>query len=135
MSRAKRTKEFRNFLEVQWTDKYWSFVLDNTDKPCDWCGISRNPNITWDIIRDNPDKSWNWHGLSKNPNITWEIVKDNPNKPLIPLYGNEPKLFDNITSADAFAERLRRYRFDGQQITVAWFEAVEYTVSLVEVTS
>ena len=62
-------------------------------------------------------------------------TKDNPNKPLIPLYGNEPKLFDNITSADAFAERLRRYRFDGQQITVAWFEAVEYTVSLVEVTS
>jgi len=60
-------------------------------------------------------------------------TKDNPNKPLIPLYGNKPKLFDNITSADAFAERLRRYRFDGQQITVAWFEAVEYTVSLVEV--
>jgi len=60
-------------------------------------------------------------------------TKDNPNKPLIPLYGNEPKLFDNITSADAFAERLRRYRFDGQQITVAWFEAVEYTVSFEEV--
>ena len=62
-------------------------------------------------------------------------TKDNPNKPLIPLYGNEPKLFDDITSADAFAERLRRYRFDGQQITVAWFEAIEHTVLLEEVTS
>jgi len=52
---------------------------------------------------------------------------DNPNKPLIAFYGEEPKLFDDITSANAFAERLRRYRYDGQQITVAWFEAVEYT--------
>ena len=52
---------------------------------------------------------------------------DNPNKPLIAVYGEEPKLFDDITSANAFAERLRRYRYDGHQITVAWFEAVEYT--------
>ena len=52
---------------------------------------------------------------------------DNPNKPLIAFYGEEPKLFDDITSANAFAERLRRYRYDGHQITVAWFEAVEYT--------
>jgi hypothetical protein len=59
-------------------------------------------------------------------------TKDNPNKPLIPLYGNEPKLFDDITVADAFAERLRRYRYDGHQITVAWFEAVEYTERLIE---
>ncbi len=57
-------------------------------------------------------------------------TKDNPNKPLIALYGNEPKLFDDIDSADAFAERLRRYRYDGQQITVAWFEAVEYSHTL-----
>jgi len=59
-------------------------------------------------------------------------TKDNPNKLLIPLYGNEPKLFDDITVADAFAERLRRYRYDGHQITVAWFEAVEYTELLIE---
>ena len=52
---------------------------------------------------------------------------DNPNKPLIALYAKSPKLFDDIASADAFAKRLRRYRYDGQQITVAWFEAVEYT--------
>ena len=52
---------------------------------------------------------------------------DNPNKPLIALYAKSPKLFDDIDSADAFAKRLRRYRYDGQQITVAWFEAVEYT--------
>jgi hypothetical protein len=54
-------------------------------------------------------------------------TKDNPNKPLIAIYGEEPKLFDDITSADAFAKRLRRYRYDGHQITVASFEAVEYT--------
>ena len=57
-------------------------------------------------------------------------TKDNPNKPLIALYGNEPKLFDDITSADVFAKRLRRYRYDGQQITVASFEAVEYSHTL-----
>mgnify|MGYP003648344758 FL=1 len=54
-------------------------------------------------------------------------TQSNPNKPWIALYGGEPKLFDDITSANAFAERLRRYRYDGHQITVAWFEAVEYT--------
>ena len=56
-------------------------------------------------------------------------TKDNPNKPLIALYGysNEPKLFNDIISADVFAKRLRRYRYDGQQITVASFEAVEYS--------
>ena len=59
-------------------------------------------------------------------------TKDNPNKLFIPLYGNEPKLFDDITIADAFAERLRRYRYDGHQITVAWFEAVEYSELLIE---
>ena len=43
---------------------------------------------------------------------------------------NEPKLFDDITSADVFAKRLRRYRYDGQKITVASFEAVEYSHTL-----
>jgi len=59
-------------------------------------------------------------------------TKDNPNKPLIALYGEKPKLFDNIAFADAFAERLRRYRYDGQQITVAWFETIEYNAKLAE---
>ena len=57
---------------------------------------------------------------------------DNPNKPLIALYAKSPKLFDDIASADAFAKRLRRYRYDGQQITVAWFEAIEYNEKLAE---
>ena len=61
-------------------------------------------------------------------------TQDNPNKSLIPFYGSEPKLFDDIASADAFAERLRRYRYDGQQITVAWFEAVKYSHKLLEET-
>ena len=62
-------------------------------------------------------------------------TKDNPNEPLIALYGysNEPKFFNDITSADVFAKRLRRYRYDGQQITVASFEAVEYSHTLEEV--
>jgi hypothetical protein len=59
-------------------------------------------------------------------------TKDNPNKLFIPLYGNEPKLFDDIASADIFAKRLRKYRYDGQQITVASFEAVEYNEKLAE---
>ena len=72
----------------------------NPDKPWNWDGLSRNPNITWEIIKNNPEKDrsnyinstpktqlvsrnkfWDWYGLSKNPNITWEIVVNNPDKP------------------------------------------------------
>ena len=62
-------------------------------------------------------------------------TQDSPNKSLIPFYGSEPKLFDDIASADAFAERLRRYRYDGcNRITLAWFEAVKYSHKLLEET-
>ena len=51
------------------------------DKPWDWYGISRNPNITWDIIKENPEKPWNWCYLSRHPNITFDIIKEYPEKP------------------------------------------------------
>ena len=33
-----------------------------------------------DIIKDNPDKPWNWYGVSRNPNITWDIIENNLDK-------------------------------------------------------
>jgi len=33
-----------------------------------------------DIIENNPDKPWNWEGISKNPNITLDIIQNNINK-------------------------------------------------------
>ena len=54
-------------------------------------------------------------------------TQSNPNKPWIALYGGEPKLFDDITLADEFAEKLRKYKFSGNEITITNFEAVEYT--------
>ena len=81
MSRTKRTKEFRNLLKKRWTQKYWSFIQENKDKPWDWNYISYNPNITMDIIINNPDKPWGWYSISRNPNITWDIIRDNPDKP------------------------------------------------------
>ena len=73
MSRIKRTKEFRNLLEKQWTQKYWSFIQENKAKPWFWWCISKNPNITMDIIRDNPDQPWDWHSISDN---TFQIDKE-----------------------------------------------------------
>ena len=36
--------------------------------------------LWWSFIKDNLDKPWNWEGVSKNPNITIEIIKDNLEK-------------------------------------------------------
>jgi len=105
MSRAKRTKEFRNLLEVQWTEKYWSFVLDNQDKQWCWKHISQNPNITMDIIRDNPDEPWIWNGISSNPNITIDIIKANP-------YQKEKELFlENAYKKYIAAYKIQQFWF------------------------
>ena len=32
MSRRQRTKEYRNKVEKQWKQKYWSFIEENLDK-------------------------------------------------------------------------------------------------------
>ena len=48
-------------------EKFMKLINDNPDKPWNWRGISKNPNITWDIIKNNPDKPWNWNGISRNP--------------------------------------------------------------------
>ena len=59
-------------FEKEWSELWFSFILENPDREWDWDEISKNPNITWDIIRENPDREWNWyHGISYNPNITW----------------------------------------------------------------
>ena len=81
MSRTQRTAQFNNIVEKLWTQKFWDFIKDYSDKELFWEGISKNPNITWDIIRDNSDKPWNWKYISYNPNITWDIIKENPDKP------------------------------------------------------
>ena len=78
MTRSNRTNHFRNLVEKQWHNKYWTFIIDNPDKPWDWNWISRNTNITWDIIKANPDIPWDWEGISWNPNITMDIIRDNP---------------------------------------------------------
>ena len=44
-------------------------ILDNPDKPWNWCNISSNPNITMDFIKDNPNKDWVW---------SWSFISSNP---------------------------------------------------------
>jgi hypothetical protein len=41
-------------------------IVANFDKPWDWYGLSRNPNITMYIIETSPNKPWNWNELSEN---------------------------------------------------------------------
>ena len=47
-------------LEDEWSQQWFQFILDNSDKPWDWNLLSENPNITWEIIEANHDKEWNW---------------------------------------------------------------------------
>ena len=51
MSRTQRTAQFNNIVEKLWTQKFWDFIKDYSDKELFWEGISKNPNITWDIIK------------------------------------------------------------------------------------
>ena len=52
------------------------------NKPWNWVGISRNPNITMEFIEKYPDKMWIWgpYGISYNPNITIEFIEKHINK-------------------------------------------------------
>jgi hypothetical protein len=56
-------------------------INDNPDKPWDWSGVSRNPNITMQMINGNPNKPWEWNYISRNPNLTMQMIIDNPDKP------------------------------------------------------
>ena len=58
-------------------------VLDNPDKPWNWCQLSGNPSITFQDVVDNPDKPWYWRRLSLNRSITFQNVLDNPDKPWV----------------------------------------------------
>ena len=42
------------------------FVLDNPDKPWNWCALSSNSSITIEDVKNNPDKHWDWDCLSMN---------------------------------------------------------------------
>ena len=57
------------------------FIEKFPDKPWAWVCISCNPNITIDIIEKYPDKSWNWSFISYNPNLTMDFIENNTDKP------------------------------------------------------
>ena len=46
---------------------WFQYILDHPEKPWNWQGISRNPNITWDIVEAHPEIPWDWWCLSENP--------------------------------------------------------------------
>ena len=58
----------------------WYLIEKYPEKPWNWDGISRNPNITMEFIEKYPDKQWNWKWISKNPNITIKFIEKNINK-------------------------------------------------------
>ena len=33
----------------------WTIVMNHPDAPWDWCGLSRNPNLTFSIIKEHID--------------------------------------------------------------------------------
>jgi hypothetical protein len=50
--------------EYEWSINFINFIDRHPDKPWDWNGISRNPNITTDFIDKYPDKPWDWWAVS-----------------------------------------------------------------------
>jgi hypothetical protein len=55
--------------------------MNHPDAPWDWCGLSRNPNLTFSIIKEHIDYPWNWYYISSHNDITWDIVINNPQYP------------------------------------------------------
>ena len=112
MSRAKRTQQFRDIIEKEWTLKYWDFIHENSDQSWDWVAISRNPYITMDIIRENLGRPWVWKEISCNPNITIDFIRENPDKPWdwdgISL--NEFQKEKQLFIENAYKEHIASYR-------------------------
>lgn len=61
--------------------RWFDYVLKHLDKPWNWGGISRNPNIYWEDVVANSDLPWNYVYLMENPNITWDIIVKNFDRP------------------------------------------------------
>ena len=57
--------DYKQF-EKEWSEKWFSFIIENPDKPWNWYNLSQNRNITWDIIQNNPEKLWDFYYISDN---------------------------------------------------------------------
>lgn len=68
----------RRITALRYRNPMWELITKYPDKPWDWFGVSKNPNITLEIVLVNPSLLWYWKGVSKNPNITLEMVLANP---------------------------------------------------------
>ena len=55
-----------NIFLNEWSEKWFQFIVDNSDKPWNYSSLSLNPNITWDIVKNNSDKPWDYDILSFN---------------------------------------------------------------------
>ncbi|RKO92901.1 hypothetical protein BDK51DRAFT_46016 [Blyttiomyces helicus] len=53
-------------------------------------------HITMEILNAYPDKPWDYYGLSKNPNITTEILIANPDKPWNYLVTDAPAVANDV---------------------------------------
>ncbi len=56
-TRIERVKSYRDKVNEDWTEKWWSFMMEY-EPVLDWTYISQNPNLTMEIIEANPDKPW-----------------------------------------------------------------------------
>ena len=77
----KRMNAIRESINNEWSEKYMSLIEKHPEKPWNWNGISRNPNITMEFIEKHPEKPWNWYNISSNPNLTMEFIEKHPEKP------------------------------------------------------
>jgi ankyrin repeat protein len=95
---------------VEWSRKWFQYILDHPEKRWSYEGLSDNPNITWEVVQENQDKRWDYWKLSRNPNITWEIVQANPQKQWFYVYlsGNP-----NITWDIVQANPQKRWSYEG----------------------
>ena len=80
LSRKERVILVRDRVSKDWTDKWWSFMMEHESK-LDWRCISCNSNIKMEFINTNLDKPWNWFSVSQSPNITMKYILENPDKP------------------------------------------------------
>ena len=74
-----RLKHLNNFVDEQWDNYYWQFLVKH-ETNIDWERVSSNENITLKKIVNNGLHNWDWNWNSSNPNINMEYVKNNFNR-------------------------------------------------------
>ena len=58
----------KTYLQKEFSEKWFNFILKHRNKQLNWSNISNHPNLTMEMIQNNLDIPWEWYFISLNKN-------------------------------------------------------------------